>query len=398
MDPSDCDHMSDSFGCRPWAIDAGSITWCNRPRLYWISWELCESEGVTFFNEEKTVHDHVLLEAKVDLEKCCQEGWIKVDPSRPFPTFTTSRPRANPGFKPAGLSQCQPGDVARWVADQHRYPPYQYLPRNLLINKHEEMRLPMIEEKEYMMGFPVKYTQNCLPKSKKGTSEHLDRRHSLIGNTWCVPVVSWLVGQLLGPLGLCPTYSPQDIMDALDSDNQVFLQSRLWRQPLRPWRGNADDQAASLVNKLGQLISVKGEDILLTTASSQLAKFHRLRTSVPSKLWRWRVVAGWAWRGQPEHINSLELRAVYTTLKWRICHKRQVGCRFLHLVDSLVVLHALARGRSSSRKLRSCLSRVNALLLCSGCQPLWGYVHTDLNPADKPSRWGRKIRSKFRNA
>ena len=31
-----------------------------------------------------------------------------------------------------------------------------------------------------------------------------------------------------------------------------------------------------------------------------------------------------------------------------VCRKRQMQCRFLHLTDSLVALHALSRGRSSS--------------------------------------------------
>ena len=191
-------------------------------------------------------------------------------------------------------------------------------------------------------------------------------------------VVTWFLEQLFAPWGLCPSYSPQQIMDGLDPSNQIFLQSKLWRQPLRPQRGPGNVDESQLVGKLGNLISVKGEDILLTTSSSQLTKFHRLRASVPSRLWRWKLVTGWAWTGQPGHINSLELRAVLTTLKGCICHRRQAGTPLWCCMQ--------ARGRFSSRKLRSGLSRVNALLLCSGCQPLWGYVHTDLNPADKPSQ------------
>ena len=206
------------------------------------------------------------------------------------------------------------------------------------------------------------------------------------------------LGQLCGPLGLCPRYTPQDIVIFLDPEQQVFLQTRLWRAPLRPLRGDAPQENRTLVAQLGNLISVKGDDIMLSTPSSQLVKFHRLRSSIPPRLWKWRIVSGWKWRGAQEHINVLEMRAVLTTLKCRVCHKRMVGSRFLHLVDSLVVMHSLARGRSSSRKLRSTLSRINALLLCSSNQALWGYVRTDLNPADRPSRWGTRIRTKFRNA
>ena len=281
------------------------------------------------------------------MEACCKEGWIKVGPNKAFPTCTTSRPRTSPGHKPAGVAQCTVADLDRWTADSFRYPPYQYQSQHLLVSKANELRLPAIE-KEYITGFPVGYTKPCSVKSERGTVGHSDNRHCLIGNSWCAPVVAFFLGSLFYVPGLCPLYSPQQLMDVLDPIQQTFLQSRLWRQPLRPLRGAASDTGTMLVRRLGQLISIKGEDILLTTPSSQLTKFHRLRASIPSRLWRWKVVSGWSWSGQAEHINSLELRAVLTTLKWRIERKLQVGCRFLHLVDSLVVLHALSRGRSSS--------------------------------------------------
>lgn len=398
MDADDRDIMSEDFGVSPWKCDAGGMTWASRPRLYWVSWELHSQEGVEFVAGSNGAPREVKLSAYQDLEQVCLEGWIKVDPSRPFPTFTTSRPRDRPGHKPAGLHTCTQADIARWVQDSYRYPPYQYTSKNLLINKHDQLRLPTVEEKEYMLGFPVNYTLPCWPKQGRGTTAHKDVRQSLLGNTWSVPVIAWFLSQLCSPLGLCPAYTPQQIVDFLDAEKQTFLQSRLWRAPLRPLRGPAPATEHKLVEKLGNLVSVKGEDILLTTASSQLTKFHRLRTSVPARLWRWSVVTGWRWKGAPEHINALELRAVLTSLKWRIQVKGQVKGRFLHLVDSLVVLHALSRGRSSSRKLRSSLCRINALLLCSSNQALWGYVQTDQNPADRPSRWGCRVKTKFRNA
>lgn len=396
MDTSDRKIMSQDFGDAAWKCDAGQMTWCSRPRLYWVTWELTPMEGVSLqFQGDPR---EVILTAEQDLELVCQKGWIKVDPSRPFPTFTTARPRKQPGRKPAGIKHCTNEEVQRWADDSYRFPPYQYTNNNLLVSKSNELRLPSIEEKEFLMGFPIGYTIGSVSKKDRNTQDHLDIRHSLIGNSWSVPVVAWFLSQLFGRLGLCKLYTPQELMDLLTPSGQVFLQSRLWRKPLRqvpPLQPTTDN---GLVPKLANLISIKGEDILLTTPSSQLCKFHRLRASVPSRLWRWRIVTGWKWKGNKEHINALELRAVLTTLKWRIQHRGQVGHRFLHLVDSLVVLHSLARGRSSSRKLRPTLARINALLLCSSSQALWGYVHTDQNPADKPSRWGKKIRTKFRNA
>ena len=99
-------------------------------------------------------------------------------------------------------------------------------------------------------------------------------------------------------------------------------------------------------------------------------------------------MCGWRWQGAKEHINVLELRAVLTTLRWRIWKKG-----LLNAQSSLVtpcglagMPSLLARGRSSSRKLRRTLLRINALLLASGAQALWAYVHTAQNPADAPSR------------
>jgi len=250
-----------------------------------------------------------------------------------------------------------------------------------------------------MMGFPVGYTAGCVAKQLRGSQQQQDIRHTLLGNSLSVPVIAWLLSQLFSRLGLCPRYGPQEVMDLFTPSGLVYMQARLWRRPLRPLRGPCKDGGGQpLVEKLCNMISIKGEDILLTTPSSQLTKYHRLRASVPARLWRWRVVTGWKWRGGHEHINSLELRAVLTSLRWRLEHQGHAGCRFVHLTDSLVVLHCLSRGRSSSRKLRSCLSRINALLLCTGTQALWGYVHTEQNPADAPSRWGKRVRTKFRNA
>ena len=156
------------------------------------------------------------------------------------------------------------------------------------------------------------------------------------------------------------------------------------------WSTKTISENADLVKKLCGLVSLKGEDLLLQHHTDLPVKFHRLRLSIPSKMWRWQTVAGWRWGDQGEHINVLELRAVLTTIKWRIERLQQCDLRCIHLVDSLVVLHALSRGRSSSRKMRRTLMRLNSYLLASGLHPTWGYVDTHQNPADRPSRRGVK--------
>eukprot|EP00438_Fugacium_kawagutii_P012767 Skav214216 [mRNA] locus=scaffold489:495523:498308:- [translate_table: standard] len=147
-----------------------------------------------------------------------------------------------------------------------------------------------------------------------------------------------------------------------------------------------------LVQKLCGLVLLKGQDLLLQQQSAQPVRSQRLRASLPSKLWRWANIAGWQWTGDKEHINVLELRAAYTTIRYRVEVLRQWDVRFVHLLDSMVVLHGLTRGRSSSRKMKRTLMRLNSLLLVTGLQATWAYVDTKENPADKPSRWGVKKR------
>ena len=400
MDSVDRKTMSRGIQGQPLFCDAGELTWCRRPRLYWVSWEIPTAEGYSWTRSSEDV-DVLHLEGCQALTQVLRPGWIKVDPERPFPTFTTSRPSIKPGRKPAGVAQCSLADLERWSEDSHRFPPYQYKQDNCVVNRHNELRVPDVSERELMLGFPYNYTLGCLSKSQRNTTEHNDTRLTLLGNSWSVPVVASLLQPLFSHLGFIQPLSPQDILDNAEPGRHCMVQGRLVRLPWRQAREDTSSLEASgqpLCSKLGNLISIKGEDILLTTPTSQMAKFHRLRASVPGKLWRWKVIAGWKWTGSREHINSLELRAIFTTLRWRVERQHHRGCRFIHLTDSLVCLHALSRGRSSSRKLRRTMARLNALVLAANLHPVWGYIHTDQNPADKPSRWGQRVKTKFRNA
>eukprot|EP00438_Fugacium_kawagutii_P025581 Skav215577 [mRNA] locus=scaffold2748:94123:102439:- [translate_table: standard] len=232
-----------------------------------------------------------------------------------------------------------------------------------------ELRLPDISERECMLGFPVGFTLPCVNKSSRNTEEHSDIRKTLLGNTWSVPVVAVLLGHLFHQLGWISQLTPQEVLRRCQSGQHSLVQGRLLRLPLNPCRGPSAADPYQLAFKLGNLVSIKGEDVLLCTPSSQLVKYHRLRASVPSRLWKWRIVSGWRWVYPGEHINALELRAVLASLRYRLEHRLQFSCRMIHLVDSLVCLHALARGRSSSRRLRRTLARVNALILAGNVQP-----------------------------
>jgi hypothetical protein len=206
-------------------------------------------------------------------------------------------------------------------------------------------------------------------------------------------VVAWLISCLGYLLGFCPQFSLQQIIQGLRPGGSGELQRLLLRPPLRRTLVAAPVEGTHLVKKLAGLVSIKGEDILLQSSSEQQVKYQRLRASVPAKLWRWKTIARWSWTGSPEHINVLELRAIYTSIRWWVSQRNAHSCRFVHLTDSLVCLHALSRGRSSSKKMRRTIAKVNSYLLACNLHPLWAYVHTSENPADKPSR--RKVKQKW---
>ena len=388
MDADDLWVMSQDIGIQPWRIDAFGISLCHRPRFYWISWDLVEGPGVTLIPPASSswydcgeVHLAADLDASGFLLKDCS-----LKSSDGLPTFTTSRPRPSPGNRPAGLWQCTDEEKDRWRCDDHRYPPYQYRSKNLICSPAGD-RLPTISEKEVIMGFPLHYTAPCMVKGQQQGSKYSDTRHSLIGNSWNVQVVTWLLSRLFRPLGLTVVDTLEAVVKQTSPGRSDSLRGFLQRLPLNLPRGQSQlTHEAILASKLSTFVSIKGEDILLQSPTEKLVRFQRLRASVPANLWRWKVKAGWKWKFQNAHINELELRAVLTTLTWRLERVRERQCRFIHLVDSLVVLHALSRGRSSSRKLRRPLSQINSLLLAADAHPIWAYVSTKQNPADRPSR------------
>eukprot|EP00438_Fugacium_kawagutii_P018751 Skav204390 [mRNA] locus=scaffold2947:77112:80753:+ [translate_table: standard] len=395
MDIEDRDVMSASFGCEPILCDASGIIWCNRPRLYWLSWELSPMDCAQLQHNGDLWE--LVLSFRGDLSDCLKPGWKKVNPEACFPTFTASRPRDKAGHRPAGVKQCSLAELERWHDDQFRFPPYQYRECHALTNSAGTLRLPDPEEREMLMGFPRGYTSNCLAKNLRHGPDYNDCRLTLLGNTWCIQVIAVLVSQLFACLGWISPMGPREVVAACQAGNHTLAQGRLLRLPMSGLRTKCDCPEYELASKLGNLLSLKGEDILLTTPTSGMVKFHRLRATVPSRLWKWRIISGWKWRNTADHINNLELRAILTTFKWRLEHQRQFNCRMIHLTDSLVCLHSLARGRTTSRKLRRVMSRLNALVLASNVQPVWTYVHTDQNPADRPSRWGQRVKTKFRN-
>ena len=139
MDQCDEDVMSASVAEQPWHNAAG-VSLAHRPRLYWLDWELRPQSEVVF-GQTPAGRKSVTFDVSIDPKDFLQAGWQQTTPGK-FPTFTTSRPRAEPGYKPAGLKQCTLQEAALWKEDLHRFPPYQYQRKFLVVNKRGPHEFP----------------------------------------------------------------------------------------------------------------------------------------------------------------------------------------------------------------------------------------------------------------
>ena len=149
-----------------------------------------------------------------------------------LPTFTTSRPRSTPGRRPAGLQECQDHEVERWRQDKCRFPPCQYRDDAGLVNRHGKWWRPSVAEREVLMGFPVGYTAPCVAKAEQKGEVYDDSRLTLLGNSWQVGVIVWLLSQLFAPLGLCERLTVEAIIKLSAPGEGSHLQTLLLRPPL----------------------------------------------------------------------------------------------------------------------------------------------------------------------
>ena len=89
------------------------------------------------------------------------------------------------------------------------------------------------------------------------------------------------------------------------------------------------------------------------------------------------------------HINELEGAALLMAVKHLGRSSLRRGQKVLMLSDSLVVVGAVSKGRSSSWRVNSYCRRIAAHLMFWGPRLYLRYINTRVNPADGPSRGGR---------
>lgn len=95
----------------------------------------------------------------------------------------------------------------------------------------------------------------------QGSQAHLDERLSLIGNSWSVPVVSWILSQLGSVAGLNVQMSVQEVVQrtapGCTKVCQTFLQRPLMEKVRKAPAAGCEE---TLVHKLLTMGGPKGED------------------------------------------------------------------------------------------------------------------------------------------
>ena len=90
MDYADCSLMNEAYEEKPWYIDALGVSLCRRPRLYWVSWELTETEGALF---QWGSNGQLPLQGEVTLKATIKEKlYVEPDGSLLWPDSQLSLP------------------------------------------------------------------------------------------------------------------------------------------------------------------------------------------------------------------------------------------------------------------------------------------------------------------
>ena len=127
-----------------------------------------------------------------------------------------------------------------------------------------------------------------------------------------------------------------------------------------------------------------GSDVRLISGDLMAPKKYP-RQSVQSTWWHWQPIFASRWKFE-EHINALEIRAVYLSLRWKARQRAFTSRRAFHITDSYVAMSILSKGRTSSKRLQPLIRKISSLLLAGQLQLILAHVDSSDNPTDAASR------------
>ena len=216
-------------------------------------------------------------------------------------------------------------------------------------------------------------------------SEKFEMGGQMIGNSFCVHVVVMLCHSLLEHLG------EDTARDHWKLVSMKHVAPAAWLlYPRFKTQASDSTEGAKLVAHFSRYAERGGTDVRLDVGVPYRAKSWP-HAGINSSLFHWSIVHGYPWKSAA-HINVLELQASLNAIKWRLRKAKNLKLRVLHLIDNQAVCAIIAKGRCSSYRLKLGLKKFNSLVLASGLICAVGYVATDSNPSDIPSRWsGRSL-------
>ena len=391
MEREACQEINRVLGLFPYYLDCCDAVPMRRPRLCWCDEPL---EGA-LLNIEVVDERHwkrvTATKEYPETSSWLEDGfeWPGRDRGAIFPTAMKAIRRSQPPPRPAGLARCGEDAVARWQADEYRYPPYQYSD-DFILWQGNQWRLLDSNERELLLGYGWKHTELCYSASdiKRDRNAYEDTRCSLLGDAFSV--YSFVVAGA----ALCRQFLPK--LDYRHLCRRMGM-SPGFRAPLRfvaPLRrglsygtfgeGFGADDPGSLNRFLLSRVNHTGSDIRISSGDIVSPKAYP-RQSVEAMWWNWQILFRVLWDRQ-EHINSLEMRSILLTVKYYVLNLRAANARIFHITDSYVCMSIIGKGRSSSQKISWTLRQLNALLLLFSLQLVVGHVESTKNPTDGASR------------
>ena len=384
MDVSARNEISGILRIEPLMLCPSDLLPYNRPRLAWVSQKVEAGPGVTLkrctrvWMKGRGVEDHQWL----------TPGWERADASQPFATFMKSIRRFQPPERPAGVHRCDDWTLQRWTEDDYKFPPYQYKKYNLVKDQWGNLRPLNSEERALLLGFGLDHVLFAWSagKAKENPQQCEDKKLSLCGDSFSMFSFGWITAQLCKQW-ITPR-TPQQLVDrmglapgaTLAAEHSCPMSRSLGYGEI----GSAPVQPEALVAHLSRHVNITGADVSLALGIPFTLK-NGNHASLRAGWWEWEMVFKNRWRHH-SHINSLEMRMILLSVKWRARSSSSLNCRWLHLADSMVCNYILSKGRTSSRLLQPLTREIAAFLLALNSVQLHGHVDSLENPTDEASR------------
>ena len=367
---------------KPYLVDAKHFTWIRKPSLFWVSWFITARDG------EKLVDHERLVEWCFPNHKICRKSWVEPDCSWDahaevlLPAFTGPWSGSSVTPRSANSVSASQGAFERWVKDSCKLPVCHYEAENLITCADGSLRLPTTREREVLMGFDIGYISEGLPLKLKGSERELVGCQ-MIGLSLCVYSCMLLAHELLTKFGGSVCRNRERLIAIGGVAPAAWMTHPVFSKAARD-----STRVQALVEFYIRTAERGGSDVRLDLGVPFRAKAWP-RSGVQANIFQWAIIQGFPWK-HVAHINALELQSLINSVRWRLRSAKNYKQRVLLLIDSQVVCALVAKGRTSSLKLRSSLAVLNALVLASGLMLTVAYVDTGNNPSDIPSRWGEQ--------